>query len=133
MTLVSVTFMLPESGAGVGRLRNRLGIVHMTKSELIEDLAREQGHGAGRNKKAGHHTAPKTDRIQLETKINALRRVGRQNVSYTTFAEVLQDPTVQSLVQERNQLEVDLNEKLRELKEGHPQIKDLRSSITTVE
>jgi integration host factor subunit beta len=44
-----VTFMLPESGAGVGRLRNRLGIVHMTKSELIEDLAREQGHLAYRD------------------------------------------------------------------------------------
>ena len=75
----------------------------------------------------------KADRIRLETKINALRSLGRTNVSYTTFAEVLQDPTVQSLVQERNQLEVDLNEKLRELKEGHPQIKDLRSSMATVE
>jgi capsular exopolysaccharide synthesis family protein len=75
----------------------------------------------------------KADRIRLETKINALRRVGRQNVSYTTFAEVLQDATVQNLVQERNQLDVELNEKLRELKEGHPQIKDLRSSIATLE
>ncbi len=41
--------MLPESGAGAGRPRNRLGIVHMTKSELIEDLAREQGHLAYRD------------------------------------------------------------------------------------
>ncbi len=75
----------------------------------------------------------KADRIRLETKINALRRVGRNNLSYTTFAEVLQDPTVLSLVQERNGLEVTLNEKLRELKEGHPQIKDVRSSMATVE
>ena len=75
----------------------------------------------------------KADRIRMETKINALRSLGRTNLSYTTFAEVLQDPTVQSLVQERNNLEVTLNEKLRELKEGHPEIKDLRSSMATVE
>ena len=75
----------------------------------------------------------KADRIRMETKINALRSLGRTNLSYTTFAEVLQDPTVQSLVQERNDLEVTLNEKLRELKEGHPEIKDLRSSMATVE
>ncbi len=75
----------------------------------------------------------KADRIRMETKINALRSLGRTNVSYRTFAEVLQDPTVQSLVQERNDLEVTLNEKLRELKEGHPEIKDLRSSLATVE
>jgi len=75
----------------------------------------------------------KADRIRLETKINALRSLGKTNVSYRTFAEVLEDPTVQSLVQERNDLEVKLSEKLRELKEGHPQIKDLRSSLATVE
>ena len=75
----------------------------------------------------------KADRIRLETKINALRSLSRTNVSYATFAEVLQDPTVQSLVQERNDLEVTLNEKLRQLKEGHPEIKDLRSSLATVE
>ena len=75
----------------------------------------------------------KADRIRLETKINALRSLGRTTQSYATFAEVLQDPTVQNLVQERNRLEVTLNEKLRELKEGHPEIKDLRSSLETVE
>ena len=76
----------------------------------------------------------KADRIRVETKINALRSLGRtKNLSYTTFAEVLQDKTVQELVKERNQLEVTLNEKLRELKEGHPEIKDLRSSLATVE
>jgi len=76
----------------------------------------------------------KADRIRMETKINALRSLrGKENLSYATFAEVLQDPTVQSLVQERNNLEVTLNEKLRELKEGHPEIRDLRSSLGTVE
>ena len=75
----------------------------------------------------------KAERIRMETKINALRSLGRTNVSYRTFAEVLQDPTVQSLAQERNDLEVTLNEKLRELKEGHPEIIDLRSSLATVE
>jgi succinoglycan biosynthesis transport protein ExoP len=75
----------------------------------------------------------KADRIRLETKINALRNLGKSRSSYTTFAEVLQDPTVQSLVQERNDDEVTLNEKLRELKEGHPEIKDLRASIATIE
>ena len=41
--------MLPESGIGASRSRNRLGIVYMTKSELIDDLAREQGHLAYRD------------------------------------------------------------------------------------
>jgi len=41
--------MLQESGADASRPRNRLGIVHMTKSELIDDLAREQGHLAYRD------------------------------------------------------------------------------------
>lgn len=41
--------MLQESGSGADRSRNRLGIVHMTKSELIDDLAREQGHLAYRD------------------------------------------------------------------------------------
>ncbi len=46
----------------------------------------------------------KADRIRMETKINALRALrGKENLSYATFAEVLQDPTVQALVQERNQ------------------------------
>lgn len=76
----------------------------------------------------------KAERIRLETKINALRRVGRQpNLSYTTFAEVLQDKTVQDLVERRNEVEVELNEQLRQLKEGHPRIKDLRSSLATLE
>jgi len=76
----------------------------------------------------------KADRIRMETKINALRSLGRtENLSYTTFAEVLQDKTVQDLVERRNEIEVELNEKLREFKEGHPQIKDLRSSMATVE
>jgi polysaccharide biosynthesis transport protein len=76
----------------------------------------------------------KADRIRMETKINALRSLrGKEDLSYATFAEVLQDRTVQTLVQERNELEVTLSEKLRELKEGHPEIRDLRSSMATLE
>ncbi|MCU0306023.1 MAG: polysaccharide biosynthesis tyrosine autokinase [Thermoanaerobaculales bacterium] len=75
----------------------------------------------------------KADRIRLETKINALRSLRGANLSYTTFGEVLQDPTIQELVKQRNSIDVQLTEKLRELKEGHPQIRDLRSSLATVE
>jgi capsular exopolysaccharide synthesis family protein len=71
----------------------------------------------------------KAERIRLETKINALRNLRATNVSEAAFPEVLRDSTVQNLVQQRNDLQVQLTEKLRTLKEGHPEVKGLRTRI----
>ena len=75
----------------------------------------------------------KTERIRLETKINALRSLRASSGSAASFSGVLQDPTIQSLMQQRNDLEVRLTEKLRTLKEGHPEIQELRARITTLD
>ena len=71
----------------------------------------------------------KAERIRLETKINALRSLRASNVSVASFPEVLKDSTVQNLVQQRNDLQVQLTEKLGSLREGHPEIKELRARI----
>ena len=75
----------------------------------------------------------KAERIRLETKINALKNLRASHISEASFSEVLKDPTVQSMVQGRNDLKVQLNEKLRSLKEGHPEIKDLRGRIDSLD
>jgi capsular exopolysaccharide synthesis family protein len=71
----------------------------------------------------------KAERIRLETKINALRSLRESNVSVASFPEVLKDSTVQTLVQQRNDLQMQLTEKLGSLREGHPEIKELRARI----
>jgi len=75
----------------------------------------------------------KTERIRLETKINALRALRASSSSDSSFSEVLNDPTIQNLVQRRNELDVELTEQLRSLREGHPQIKELRAQMATLE
>jgi len=69
----------------------------------------------------------KAERIQLETTINALARLRSEDVSAAGFSEVLHDETVGTLRRQWNGLEVELGEKLRTYKEGHPVIRDLRS------
>jgi len=75
----------------------------------------------------------KTERIRLETKINALKNLRATRISEASFSEVLRDPTVQSMVQHRNDLRMELTEKLRSLKEGHPEIKELRGRISSLD
>ena len=75
----------------------------------------------------------KADRIRLETKINALKNLRASRISEASFSEVLKDPTVQSMVQHRNDLKMELTEKLRSLKEGHPEIKELRGRIASID
>ncbi len=75
----------------------------------------------------------KADRIQLETKIAALRQLRAEKIAETSFPEVLNDPTIQSLQQQKNAVEVDLNDKLRTYKEGHPVIKELRSRLNGID
>ncbi len=71
----------------------------------------------------------KTERIKLETKIAALKRLKAENLSGASLPEIMNDPTIQQLRQQKNQLEVELAEKLRTYKSGHPIIKGLRSRI----
>jgi len=71
----------------------------------------------------------KAERIRLETKLNALRSLRASNVSEASFPEVLRDNTMQNLVQQRSDLQVQLSEKLGTLREGHPEVKDLRARI----
>ena len=75
----------------------------------------------------------KTERIKLETKIGALRRLRADNLSQASLPEVMNDPTIQQLRQQKNQLEVELAEKLRTYKSGHPIIKDIRSRIRSLD
>lgn len=75
------------------------------------------------------YAAAKAERIRLETKINALQHLHAENLSTAGFPEILSNPTIQRLKSERNQLEVDLADKLRSLKEGHPDIQDMRSRL----
>jgi capsular exopolysaccharide synthesis family protein len=72
----------------------------------------------------------KAERIRLETKLNALRSLRAANVSEASFPEVLRDSTMQNLVQQRSNLQVQLTEKLGTLREGHPEVKDLRARIS---
>ncbi|NOZ78003.1 MAG: polysaccharide biosynthesis tyrosine autokinase [Acidobacteria bacterium] len=71
----------------------------------------------------------KTSRIRLETKIAALKRLRAENLSGASLPEIMNDPTIQQLRQQQNQLEIELAEKLQTYKSGHPIIKDLRSRI----
>ncbi len=85
------------------------------------------------NTLTSEYAKAKAERIQLETKIAALRQLRAERISEASFPEVLDDPTIQALTQQRNQLEVELAEKLRTYKEGHPVIKDLRSRLAGID
>jgi capsular exopolysaccharide synthesis family protein len=88
--------------------------------EQVDTLTREYG-------------AAKADRIRVETKHAALCQLRASDLSETGFPEILQDATIQSLRQQRYDLEVELSDKLRTLKEGHPTIQELRSRIAGVD
>jgi capsular exopolysaccharide synthesis family protein len=75
----------------------------------------------------------KSDRIRLETKINALRRLTASNLGVASFPEILQDETIKNLRAERGKLESELTEKLRTYKEGHPEIQDIRSRLNSID
>jgi|AMFO01.1.fsa_nt_gi capsular exopolysaccharide family len=79
------------------------------------------------------YATAKTERIKLETKIAALKRLRANNLSEASLPEVMNDPTIQQLRQQKDQLEVQLAEKLRTYKSGHPVIKDLRARIQSLD
>ncbi len=75
----------------------------------------------------------KAERIRLETKINALERIGKGSSPLSSFPEVVANPTIQALQEQRRSLEVELTEKLKTYKPGHPVIKDLKGRIEGIE
>jgi len=85
------------------------------------------------NTLTSEYAQTKTERIRLETKINTLRRIAPSTLTEVTFPEIMDDPTIQSLVTERSSLELELSEKLSTYREGHPVIKDLRTRLAGVE
>ena len=85
------------------------------------------------NTLTAEYAQAKADRIRLETKLNALRRLEAAALPESGFPEIQQDPTIQSLRQQRSALEVELREKLGTYKDAHPVIRELRSRIAGLE
>ncbi len=75
----------------------------------------------------------KAERIRLETKINTLASLSAADLAETAPAEVLQDVTVQKLRDQRDELQGVLADKLRTLREGHPEVKETRSRLVETE
>lgn len=75
----------------------------------------------------------KAERIDLETKLNALKELKASRLSEVSFPEVLEDATISMLTQRRNDVEVELLDKLGTYKEGHPQIKELRTRLKGID
>lgn len=75
----------------------------------------------------------KAERITLESKISALRQLRISSIDEITFPEIHQDETISNLRQQRNDLEVELGQRLREYREGHPQIKELRTRMAGID
>jgi capsular exopolysaccharide synthesis family protein len=80
------------------------------------------------NTLTSEYATAKADRIRLETKIAALGELTTEELAQN-FPDVLQDPTIAALQVQRNQLQVELGDRLRTLKDGHPEIQELRSTI----
>jgi len=71
----------------------------------------------------------KTERIRLETKLAALKNIETTDLSGISLPEILQDPTISQLRQQKNDIEMEITQKSGTLKEGHPVMKDLRSRL----
>jgi capsular exopolysaccharide synthesis family protein len=75
----------------------------------------------------------KAERIRLDTKLQAIRRLQSEDISDAVFPEVQEDATIRSLTDQRNLLEVELTEKLGTYREGHPTIRELRSRLAATD
>ena len=75
----------------------------------------------------------KADRIRLETEINALEQLRANNLSLSSFPEVMRDATLNTLRKQLQEIELELEEGLKTYREGHPIIKDLRSRESGIE
>jgi len=74
----------------------------------------------------------KTERIRLETKLTALDNLAPGRLSGTALPEILQDPTISQLQQQKNDIEMEITQKSGTLKAGHPVMKDLQSRLEGV-
>lgn len=74
----------------------------------------------------------KTERIRLETKLNALSHITPGEIGQLSLPEILQDPTISQLRQQKNDIEMEITEKSGTLKSGHPVMKELRSRLEGV-
>lgn len=75
----------------------------------------------------------KAERINLETEIQALKRLKNEHLSQVSFPDILEDSAIASLLQKRNEAQLDLQNKLGTYKEGHPVIKELRSRLEGID
>lgn len=75
----------------------------------------------------------KSDRIRLESRLNALTRLHRSGMAEAAFSDVLSDATIASLRQQRGSLQADLDDKLRTYKPEHPVIQDLKAQIAGID
>ena len=82
------------------------------------------------NTLTSEYAQAKSQRIRLESRLNALTRLRESGMAEAAFSEVLNDETIQALRQERGKLKAELDDKLRTYKEEHPVIQDLKARIT---
>jgi len=75
----------------------------------------------------------KAERIRLETTLNAVRQLRASSLTEASFPEVRENETIQNLRRQRGELELELTDKLRTFKEGHPVIQDLRSRVAAID
>lgn len=71
----------------------------------------------------------KTERIRLETKLSALDNIQPGQLGRLSLPEILQDPTIAQLRQQKNDIEMEITQKSGSLKAGHPVMKELRSRL----
>ncbi len=62
----------------------------------------------------------KAERIRLETRLNAVNDLSAVDLAETSFPAVLNDATIQGLLQQKADLEVELTDKLRQHEGGSP-------------
>jgi len=74
----------------------------------------------------------KAERIRLETDMQALQRLKSEHFSAVSFPDILNDTAIASLLQKRDETQLELKNKLGTYKEGHPVIKELRSRLAGI-
>lgn len=85
------------------------------------------------DKLTSEYADTKAERIRLESKLNVLRESSPKEVDRLSFPEVANDPSVQSLLEQRRTLQVALNDKLRTLKPGHPEVQEMQGRLAALD
>jgi len=69
------------------------------------------------------------ERVATESRMKGVENLLKLGLPLETYPEVLANPTVQILNQERTKFDVQLSELKRELKEGHPKVREIRAQV----